>query len=277
MDLLLIEWRLWLLSNTSHDKEIERKRYDQRAAVSMISLNSCNDAILGANALPSWLRSPYIAYELEIRKMLSSIHIALEIGAGTGQFSSSLLRWADRVIATDISSKSLDLLQLRYPKAKNLETRVCDMESLDFMENTFDLVASAGSLSYGDSDLVMNEIYRVLKPGGYFICVDSLNHNPIYRLNRAINCLRGRRTASTLKRMPTFALIDSYRKLFGRVEIQYFGAFSWLSPLMASFIGEAKTAEWSDTIDRRLKVKMSAFKFVMVVQKPGCEVSELMG
>jgi ubiquinone/menaquinone biosynthesis C-methylase UbiE len=37
---------------------------------------------------------------------------------------------------------------------------------------------SAGSLSYGDNDIVMNEIYRVLKLQGVFIAIDSLNNNP---------------------------------------------------------------------------------------------------
>ena len=36
--------------------------------------------------------------------------------------------------------------------------------------------------------LVKKEIYRTLKKDGHFICVDSLNHNPIYRLNRFFNC-----------------------------------------------------------------------------------------
>jgi ubiquinone/menaquinone biosynthesis C-methylase UbiE len=46
------------------------------------------------------------------------------------------------------------------------------------------LIVSAGSLSYGDNDKVLDEIYRVLKNKGAFIAIDSLNNNPIYRLNR---------------------------------------------------------------------------------------------
>jgi ubiquinone/menaquinone biosynthesis C-methylase UbiE len=39
---------------------------------------------------------------------------------------------------------------------------------------------SAGSLSYGDNDKVLDEIYRVLKNKGAFIAIDSLNNNPKY-------------------------------------------------------------------------------------------------
>ena len=55
------------------------------------------------------------------------------------------------------------------------------MEKLPFRDNSFDAICSAGSLSYGDNLIVMNEIYRLLKTGGSFIAVDSLNNNPIFR------------------------------------------------------------------------------------------------
>jgi ubiquinone/menaquinone biosynthesis C-methylase UbiE len=43
------------------------------------------------------------------------------------------------------------------------------MEKLPFADQSFDLIVSAGSLSYRDNDIVMNEIYRVLKLQGVFI------------------------------------------------------------------------------------------------------------
>ena len=36
----------------------------------------------------------------------------------------------------------------------------------------------------GEAKKVDSEIYRIIKPGGFFICGDSLNNNPIYRINR---------------------------------------------------------------------------------------------
>ena len=68
------------------------------------------------------------------------------------------------------------------------------MELLPFDNEIFDIVACAGGLSYGDNKLVLNEIYRVLKPKGMFICIDSLNENPIYKFNRYLHYLRGNRT-----------------------------------------------------------------------------------
>jgi len=144
---------------------------------------------------------------------------------------------------------------------------VADMEKLPFSDISFDIVVSAGSLSYGDNDIVLHEIYRVLKPDGVFIAIDSLNHNPIYRLNRYIHYLRKRRSLSTLKRMPTLKLLEKYRLKFGKIDVVFFGAISYFSPILNKVFGERISAKISSKIDALVSVKKSAFKFVMVVEK----------
>ena len=144
---------------------------------------------------------------------------------------------------------------------------VADMEKLPFPDASFDVVVSAGSLSYGDVVLVMNELKRILRPGGIFICVDYLNHNPIYKLNRWVHYLRGNRTISTLERMPTVELIKLYGDLFKVEELKFFGSISWLMPLVNLFFKESFAAELTDRFDSFVKVRRSAFKFVMVAKK----------
>ena len=56
------------------------------------------------------------------------------------------------------------------------------MENLPFKNESFDIVICSGSLSYGDHKIVRNEIFRVLKNNSFFICIDSLDHNLIYKL-----------------------------------------------------------------------------------------------
>ena len=137
------------------------------------------------------------------------------------------------------------------------------MESLPFSDNSFDLVCSAGSLSYGDNHIVMNQIYRVLNKGGAFIAIDSLNENPIYKFNRYLHFLKGNRSKSTLKRMPTIKLIESYIQKFGYAEVEYFGSISWLFPLLKIFMTDENLGELSNRFDKKINIKRSAFKFTI--------------
>jgi ubiquinone/menaquinone biosynthesis C-methylase UbiE len=251
----------------NNDKIIERERYDQRAKVVISKFPSIYKSLCGAESLSLPIRKPYIFYESLLVSELSQFSLVLELGAGTGSFTGVLLRTGSSVCATDIAPTALGILEDRYQGVGRLITKVADMECLPFEDESFDVVASAGSLSYGDNILVMNEIFRVLRPGGVFICVDSLNHNPIYRFNRWIHFLRGQRTRSTLIRMPTLALIEHYRARFGEADVHFFGACSWASPVFGLFLGKARAARILDWLDEFVHVRKSAFKFVLKARK----------
>ena len=169
------------------------------------------------------------------------------------------------MVAIDISHHALEVLRHGIKgKEKGLTTLASDMEALPFRNRSFDVVVCAGSLSYGEPALVDKEIKRVLKPAGVLICVDSLNHNPLYRLNRWIHYLRGSRTKSTLLRMPTIERIQSLSKGFETAHVRYFGAISYLTPGLCLIMGQGRAARLMDAVDRILKVRKSAFKFVLV-------------
>jgi ubiquinone/menaquinone biosynthesis C-methylase UbiE len=247
-----------------NDKEIELRRYDNRAGM------AGGKGTAGALAVAPFLRAPYVFYETCIKRRVRARTSVLEIGAGTGEFTGAALAAGAAVTATDISEKSLEALAVRFGGVSDqLSTRRADMEALPFVEESFDVVISAGSLSYGDNQTVLQGVYRVTKPGGCFICVDSLNHNPLYKINRYIHHLRGERTASTLRRMPTIQLIEAYGKRFGSVEVRYFGSASWFMPVVSKVIGDDSAATLSDRIDRWIGVRRSAFKFVMIATKTG--------
>lgn len=257
-----------MTSDFTSDKNQELLRYDSRAE-SLLKLGRQNIRKWGSESMPAFLRSPYIFYEQRIQELVSSNHFVLELGSGTGLHTYALLKTGSYVTATDISPKSLILLEKDLiSESENLATQVADMENLPFGNNSFDVIASAGSLSYGDPSKVDREIHRLLKPHGVFICVDSLNHNPIYRLNRWLNYVRGRRSKSTLMRMPTLRRINSIAAQFDSVEVEYFGSLTWLMPLFCKLLGESLTADISDQFDRTISTKKSAFKFVMVAKNP---------
>ena len=243
------------------DKDVEKYRYDKEAEI-LLSADKLNQI----EKTPKYLNTPYEFYFkfLEGKNSQSKL---LEIGAGTGQNTGSLIDMSYKVCATDISLKSVELMKKRFYGCVNFSAQYADMEKLPFNDENFNIVCSAGSLSYGDNKMVMNEIYRVLKPGGMLVVVDSLNNNPIYQFNRYIKYLKGNRTKSTLVRMPTISLIDKYTQKFGHVEVKYFGAITWIFPLLNKVLNETLMTDFFNWIDATFKIKSSAFKFVMKAVK----------
>lgn len=253
--------------STRGDKIVEKERYENRSKTAIE--NNWTLKNFGAKSVDIVLRAPYIAYETLILDSIKRANggLILEIGAGNGVHTKILVETGLEVVATDISLASLELLVKNLNNPKNLKTEIADIESLPFSNDLFDFVVSAGSLSYGDSIEVMREIYRVLKPGGIFVCVDSLNHNPVYRLNREINYWRGLRSRSTQKNMPSIDTIKQYENMFNLVQVKYYGAISYLMPALKQLFGDKNAARISDWFDITFSIKKSAFKFVMLAIK----------
>lgn len=252
---------------TDQDKFIERERYDARAKSQLAGGVIVVETPFGSQTMSSYLQTPYIYYEQMISELIRPEHRVLELGAGAGLHTRALLQTGAHVTASDISPNSLCLLKQQFKNVPgNLNTEVADMESLPFDDSSFDVVTSAGSLSYGDPIPVDTEIRRVLRTGGMLICVDSLNHNPVYRANRWLHYMRGNRSKSTLKRMPDLARIGALGVGFSSVNVRYFGSMSFAMPIVARLFGENTARAASDRIDQLVGVRRSAFKFVVVAQ-----------
>ena len=251
------------MNDSEGDKKRERDRYNSRASKYLIS----EVTIKSKRTMPTFLSSPYKDYEYTIKKYLRAGTNCLELCSGMGENSETLIKTGKEIVATDISSMSLAALKAKYVDYKNLMTMCCDIETLPFKAESFDLVTCAGGLSYGNNRAVMQEIHRVLRPGGTFVCVDSLNNNPIYKFNRIIHYLRGNRTLSTLQRMPTKNLIRQYEKCFSEVDCRYYGKFTWALAGISWLVKPEILVSWSDSLDYGVRLNGLAFKFVMEARK----------
>ena len=241
-------------------KDIEKKRYEARARY---LLN--NNLFTKPKNIPQYIYSPY-KYYFELFHNFKKNSEVLEIGSGFGQNTLQLLELNLNVHATDISPASVDIMNRKFKNYKNFSSKVADMENLPFARNRFDIVCSAGSLSY-DNNIVMNEIYRVLKPGGFVIIVDSLNNNPIYKFNRYLHYLRDNRSKDTLQRIPDIILINKYKKKFGYGDVRFFGSITWAFPLLKFILSDKLLNIFSNWLDQKFNIKKSAFKFVLKLQK----------
>ena len=250
-----------------NDKLIEKKRYDNLAN---LLLQKKKKVVLNQN-LDSSQYSNYLNiptnYYFNLFKSLKKNSKLLEIGAGTGTNTTKLLDMSFDICATDISPKSVEVMNKKFSKYKNFSSKVADMEDLPFKKESFDIICSSGSLSYGNNDIVIEQIYRLLKPQGRVVILDSLNNSPIYKLNRLIHYYKGNRTKSTLERMPDLDLINKYIKKFGYGKVKYFGSITWAYPILNVILTENLVCKFSNWIDEKFKIKGSAFKFVLILNK----------
>lgn len=97
--------------------------------------------------------------------------VALDIGCGPGQMTLALAEMTDvEVTGVDIEPEAIMIAQ-RHAAEAGLSSRlhfVCaDAHSLPFPDNYAELIISRGTLPFlRDQVLAIQEVYRVLKPGG---------------------------------------------------------------------------------------------------------------
>jgi SAM-dependent methyltransferase len=94
----------------------------------------------------------------------------LEVGCGSGVHAKLLARAGANVTAIDLTPTAVELTRKRLELA-GLDARVleADAEQLPFEVGSFDLVWSWGVVHHSrDTDRVLAEVARVLRPGGRF-------------------------------------------------------------------------------------------------------------
>ena len=248
------------LSRSENDEQIERERYEKKAKLEFETLSDPNSNTY-KSALSILLLQPDQEYYRRIKESINSTMRVLELGAGTGAHTGILLETGAEITALDISPFSLKVLQKKF--GEGVKVVCASMEQIPLPSASFDVIVSAGSLSYVDFQKLTLEIRRLLKKDGALILIDSLNHNPIYRFNRFMRFLLRQRSYSTLLRMPTINTINSLRSYFTVTEVKFFGSYLWFLAPMSKILPSA----WIKTIDLFLQDHSpsgkNAFKFVL--------------
>jgi ubiquinone/menaquinone biosynthesis C-methylase UbiE len=143
---------------------------------------------------------------------LSKMNKVLEIGCNTG---SSTIALGEMLINSDITGIDIDADMIAMAeqnisqavkdginKKAQVNVEIADAKKLPYPNNTFDLVVSSGTLSFVDNrELAIQDIYRVLKPGGFLLTLDyfSKKSQPIELAKRVSSIIGVDVTKTTLK------------------------------------------------------------------------------
>ena len=98
----------------------------------------------------------------------------LEVGSGRGGGADYIARYLNpkKMTGIDISPSAIALCKKNYTSS-NLVFQQGDAEQLPFLNNSFDAIINVeSSHCYASMDKFLNEVKRVLKPGGVFLFCD---------------------------------------------------------------------------------------------------------
>ena len=111
----------------NNDKEIECLRYDERAqsllATGAVTVEAT--AVLGSMAVAPIYRAPYVYYEQCIRRYITQDQDVLELGSGAGLHTYALAQTGARIVASDISPNSLEVLSRRFNRERESKNPSC--------------------------------------------------------------------------------------------------------------------------------------------------------
>ncbi|WP_027398665.1 class I SAM-dependent methyltransferase [Anaerovorax odorimutans] len=108
------------------------------------------------------------AYPKELYNYLNSIckerGVAWDCACGNGQVAIDLIRYFNKVYATDISENQIS----NSIKHEGIEYYVQSSDKTNFKDNSFDLICVAQALHWFNYDTFWSEVKRVLKKDGIF-------------------------------------------------------------------------------------------------------------
>lgn len=111
----------------------------------------------------------------------------LDLCCGSGQTTAFLTARSQHVTGLDASPLSIQRAQRNVPQADYVEAFA---EAMPLADNTFEIVHTSAAMHEMEASQlkqILQEVYRVLKPGGYFAMVDfHAPTNPLFSPGLAV-------------------------------------------------------------------------------------------
>lgn len=122
------------------------------------------------------------------RNQNSTELVILEIGASSGEYLSFIRNrnW-QKYVALDIQPGKTNPVLMKRLKAEGITFIKGDVSNLPFKNHTFDQILSLCVFAHLENPIqAMGEVYRVLKPGGEFVCVLPTDPGVLNRFLKSI-------------------------------------------------------------------------------------------
>ncbi|MBY0371068.1 class I SAM-dependent methyltransferase [bacterium] len=252
---------------------LEKAHFDKAAGAFTQSHKTLKEKT--AELVLSPVSGSYTAWLRAVRSLTPAPAAILDYCAGMGLHALTLQRVYPQaeVTAIDISEKALQIgaeaslseRGLRKPRFIPM-----DAHQLEFAEASFDLVSDFGSLSSLDFEKATAEIWRVLRPGGTFIAVETFGHNPLMNLWRRRRVQSGTRTAWCAENIVNYSKLDRLRERFADVRVEYHSLLTLglaVLPFRAAALNAAVARVDNWMLNRLGLFRSWAFKVVVTARK----------
>lgn len=150
----------------------------------------------------------------------------LDLGCGAGEAAVYFAKQGADVTAADLSPGMLEVVQrVAQLHGTSLTTQVVTADNLQvFDSDSFDIVYAGNLLHHVDKEQCIDEVYRILKPGGCAALWDPVDYNPVINVYRKM-AADVRTDDEKPIRKPD---VDYIEARFGTVKKRFF----WLTTLM---------------------------------------------
>ena len=150
----------------------------------------------------------------------------LDFGCGIGSSIKEVIKFKPKKIT------GIDISEVSIQKAKDenkdseieLELLVGNCEKTDFQNNKFDIVYGTGILHHLKMSACLEEIHRVLKPGGSFLFIEPLGTNPLINFYRNLTP----KSRSVDEHPLVKNDLNSIKEKFFKTNIKYYGFLTLL-------------------------------------------------
>ncbi|HLY25711.1 MAG TPA: class I SAM-dependent methyltransferase [Aggregatilineales bacterium] len=134
----------------------------------------------------------FVSDAKRMTKYLSAGDAVLEVAPGPGYLSVALAKLGNyRIVGMDISQAFVDIATQKAKEADvQVEFRQGDVSQMPFQADTFNLiVCRAAFKNFAAPVAALNEMYRVLKPGGKAVIIDLRHDATPAEVNKAVDAM----------------------------------------------------------------------------------------